>query len=428
MKTFQIIVLAVFGISALAGLVIFSTMQSGGDAVKTGPVLIWGLLPQDSVDATLAELAVTDKSLANVTYLEKAKETFGTELARAIAEENGPDLVIITQEELIAERAKLIVIPFDTVPERAFIDAYVPLSELLLTDTGTYGMPLTVDPLVMYYNRATLTAAGIAFPPTTWEAVNGLAQSLSVVSQTGAIAKSVIPFGDYANVRNARAVLSAIFFQAGIPMTGDDNGRLGAKLVGEGESGLSTASAAISFFTQFADPAKTVYSWNRAMQNSRAMFLAGDLLLYPGFASERAFIRSANPNLDFDMSALPQPSSTAGHTTYGLVYAAAIPRASFNPSGALSVAITLSGRAESEYLAQLSGMAPAVRASLTSSTGDRYTAIFYPEALRARGWLSPQPTNTDGIFAGMIGNVTSGRQSIPDALQSANDSLDAVLP
>lgn len=428
MKPFQLIVLAVFGIGALVGLIVFSTMKGTGGASDTGPVHIWGLLPEDAVATALAEMTVTDKTLANVTYVEKQKSTFGSELAQAIAEGAGPDLVIITQEELLSERAKLTSIPFETIPERTYIDTYVPLAELFLTDTGTYGMPIAVDPLVMYYNRATLTSVGVATPPSSWEGVNGLAQSVSEVTPTGAITKSTISLGDYANIQNARAILSAIFLQAGIPVTEVSQGRTGASLTGRGESGLSIASAAVSFYTQFADPAKTVYSWNRAMQNSRTLFLAGDLLFYPGFASERAFLSNANPNLDFDMARLPQPSTSTVRTTYGLVYVAAIPRASANPSGALTTAFMLSSPSSGALLATLSGMAPASRGMLTPSAQDKYAGVFYDEALRARGWLSPSASVVDGIFAGMIGNVTSGRQSIPESLQSAHESLDAALP
>lgn len=428
MKTFQVVVLAGFGLAALIGLVVFATSSGNSGGAGSAPVVVWGLLPQDAVDATVAEIAITDKSFANVTYIEKRKESFGADLAQAIAEGVGPDLVIITQEELLAERAKLTVIPFETISKRDFIDAFVPIAELFLTETGTYALPIAVDPLVMYYNRAVLTGAGVASAPTSWEAVNALAQNLSEVTATGAVTKSVIPFGDYTNVQNARAILSTIFFQAGIPITTQSNWRVEAALTGGGEAGLSVASAALSFYTQFADPAKTVYSWNRVMTNSRTLFLSGDLLFYPGFASERGFLAVANPNLNYDMAPFPQPSVATARATYGLAYAAAIPRASLNPTGALGVALALSGPAESSYLAVIAGMASASKSQLVSDASDKYGEIFNQEVLRARGWLSPSVSAVDGIFAGMISNVTSGRRSIPESLQSAHDSLDAELP
>jgi len=429
MKTFQVVVLAIFGIGALIGLVVFATSKGvggGGDAV--GPVVIWGLLPQTAGEVSISELALVDKRFAEVSYVEKPVATFGTDLAQAIAEGTGPDLVIITQEQFLSERAKLEIIPYASMPERTYIDSYVPMAELLLTDTGTYGLPLTVDPLVMYYNRQSLSDAGVASPPTSWEAVNGLAQTLTNATPTGAIVKSVIPFGDYANVTNGRAILSTLFFQAGIPITESALGETRAALLGQTEETGEIAAAALDFYTQFADPAKTVYTWNRAVRNSRDTFLAGDLVFYPGFASERPTLSAANPNLDFDMATFPQPSTATARTTYGLLYFAAIPRASFNIVGATEVAFALSSPTQSSYLAALSSMAPALRSSLRPAADDRYATIFFQEVLRARGWLSPSVSVTDGIFAGMIGNVTSGRRSILESLRSADQSLDVALP
>jgi hypothetical protein len=73
-------------------------------------------------------------------------------------------------------------------------------------------------------------------------------------------------------------------------------------------------------------------------------------------------------------------------------------------------------------------MAPALRSLLSPPADDRFAAIYYPEALVARGWLSPSPSQTDGIFAGMISNISSGRSTVIDAIRAADDSLDAALP
>lgn len=429
MKTFQIVILVIFGVGALAGLIVFATGKgTGSGSSQVGTVVIWGLLPQSAMDATLSEVVATNKRLSGVTYVEKTRASFGNELAQAIAESAGPDLIIITQEELIQERAKLTLIPFESLPERTYIDSYVPMADILLTDTGSYGLPLVVDPLVLYYNKTALTDAGVASAPATWEAVNGLSQNLSQVTPAGAVLKSVIPLGDYANVQNARALLSTIFLQAGVAITTVQGDEVEAALQGVDEKSMETATAALNFFAQFSDPAKTVYTWNRTLPNSRTAFLAGNLVLYPGFASEQPYLEGANPNLSFDMAPIPQPAVVQNRTTYGLLYALAVPRSAVNIEGAFETAFALSASAPVSMIAKNASMAPALRALLRPSGDDKYGAVFYPEALRAKGWLSPSASLTDGIFAGMIGNVTSGRRSAEEALRSAEDSLQVALP
>lgn len=428
MKTFQIAVLAAFGIAALIGLVFFATSKGiGGGSQSVGAVEIWGLLPQEAMTASLEELAAVDKRFSEVAYLEKPAASFSEDLAQAIAEGAGPDMVIITQEQLLSERAKLELIPFSVVPQRTFADTFVPMAELFLAEGGTYGLPVVVDPLVMYYSRPALTNAGIALPPSTWEAVSGIAQTVTRALPGGSLAMSAIPLGEYLNVRNARALVSAIFFQAGLPLSTISQGREVAALKGAGQDEQEAAVAALDFYTQFANPSKTVYTWNRSLPVSRDAFIAGSLVFYPGFASEEAGIRAANPNLDFDVAPLPQPATASVKATYGLLYSASVLRFAGNPAGALQVALALASPSASVSIAAASRMAPAHRAELVPPADDRFAAIAFQEALRARGWLSPAPAVTDGIFAGMIGNVTSGRRTVLQSLEAAQAALDEAL-
>ena len=227
---------------------------------------------------------------------------------------------------------------------------------------------------------------------------------------------------------NARAIISLLLLQAGTPITHTENGRLRAGLnEGPEVSGTSASISALSFYTQFSDPAKTVYSWNRALPDARQAFLAGDLALYFGYASELPAIRAGNPNLDFDMAPVPQPSRSTTRSTYGLAYAFAIPKTSQNPSGAYAAAIALADRNAQLQAANALSMVPAARAALIPASEDRFQPVYFPEALVAQGWLSPSAATTDSIFGAMIGNITSGRMDIGQALTTANQALDSAL-
>jgi ABC-type glycerol-3-phosphate transport system substrate-binding protein len=415
MKPFQIILLSVFGLAALLGLALFATFSGGGGgAGAVGPVTIWGTVPQETMDAFLAEAVLEDKNFAEARYEEHDVSSFGTELASAIAEGRSPDLLLISQEQLMSERAKLTLIPSTMLSERDFVDRYLPVAEAFLTEGGSYGIPFLIRPLI--------AGAGLAAAPSSWEAVLALAQSLTIRTDAGTVSRSVIPFGEYTNVTNARAILSLLLFQAGTPIVEETEFGYEAALI---EGYQASASSALEFFTQFSNPSKTVYTWNRTLPSSRSAFLAGDLALYPGFASERPFLSAANPNLDFDIARVPQPSVAENRTTYALAYAFAIPRASTNPAGAMAAAFGLSSRAS--LAAPGFSMVPALRSALGRVGNDRYAAVFYPEALIARGWNSPAPSLVDGIFAGMISNITSGRRDVGEALRAASDSLNASL-
>lgn len=424
-KPFQLILLAVFGVAAVAGLYLFATYTGfGGAKENVGPVVVWGVLPMDSVRPALDEMVSESQAYADVTYFEKNPATFSAELADGLASGSGPDLVLISHESLNAEANKLQLITFDTIPERAFIDTYLPLFDVFLTSEGTYGIPVAVDPLLLFYNRTQFASAGIVSPPSSWEALTGLVPSLTRRDDVGAVSRSAIALGDYANVHNARAILSLLLLQAGSPITSETPQGLRSALVGDSTFGATPAQSAVRFYTEFADPSKTVYSWNRSLPHSRQAFIAGDASMYLGFASELPFLRAANPNLDFDIARIPQLATATTRVNYGVGYALAIPKQSKNPTGAYSTALALAGK--TQLIATNASMAPALRVLIPGGTS-KDTSIYYPEALVAKAWLSPSPSVTDGIFSGMIVNITSGRQDVPEAVHAADQSLNASL-
>ncbi len=283
--------------------------------------------------------------------------------------------------------------------------------------------------MVLYYNSSLLSQGGVAVPPRSWEAVTGLAPTLTKLTSAHAIAQSVIAFGTYSNVENARAILSLLFLQAGSPITQASNVGIRSVLAQGGAAGaISPAVSALNFFTQFSDTTLSLYSWNASFSSARQAFLAGTLAFYPGFASEEPQIKAANPNLNFDMAQIPQPQTSTTNTDYGLAYAFAIPKASHNPNGAYLAATTLAGKDQLGAVSQALSMAPGSRNLLVASPTDLYAPVFYPQALIASGWLSPSASVTDSIFSAMISNITSGRYQTQDALSQADQALDAALP
>jgi ABC-type glycerol-3-phosphate transport system substrate-binding protein len=429
-RPFQLIFMGVFGVLALLGLVVFSTFSGTPGASSVGNVTIWGILPEESLSTQIQNLKNTHKEYMSVSYVEKPAQTFDTDLAEALASGVGPDLILISQEQLLAEKNKLTVIPFSVISQRAYLNKYLPIHELYLTDTGTYGIPFSIDPLVLFYNRTTLASNGIPLPPTTWEAVSGMTTRLTKKTNDY-ITKSSIAFGSYENVSNARAILSLLFLQAGSGISYSDINGIRSSLSrtnsSESSTGINPVVSALSYYVQFSDPIKTVYTWNQGLPNSRQAFLAGDLAFYVGFASEVRSLQAGNPNMDFDMTAIPQPQTSATRTTYGLAYAFAVPKASKNPSGAVTIAQALAAEDQEKTLANTLGMAPASRAALsTISSTDKFQAVYFPEALITKGWLSPAPQTTDRLFSTMIGDIQSGRSAISQALIDTDQALNSA--
>lgn len=427
---FQGILLGFFVLSAIIGVFVFAGYQGGESENEVGPVVIWGSLPSAAVNAALTVAQQQDDGLKNVSYLSKNPNTLRTELVGAIAQGIGPDLILMSHEDLHALLKLIDPIPVTMLPERTFKDTFAGGSEIFLAKdgSGAYGLPFLIDPLVLFFNRAILSSSGVALPPATWEAMTGLVSPVTSKTSTGNITgninRGLIALGSYSNVHNARGILSALFLQAGVPITS-----VSANGVRQADLGVASSKgqAVLRFYMQFADPAKLSYTWNASLPNSRSFFLSGDLALYLGYASEVQYLRDANPNLDFDASTLPQLAASANKTTYGLVYAFSIPRGSKNPVGAYKAAVALTSPIPEQAVAITLNTAPAIRALLASPPPDPHLAIAYSSALYTKTWLSPLAPDTDAAFSSMIVNVTSNRLSLETALANTESILSSLI-
>ena len=429
---FQGIFIGVFGLAALIGVFVFATHTGTKTQSPTdiGTVVIWGTLPKAGMKNALVAVTQTNQALKDVSYVQKDPDTLPTDLASAIATGDAPDLILASQEELQPLTKLITPIPLATLPIQTFTTTFVGGANIFTAPNGAgyYGVPFLVDPLVLFSNRSILSSSGIAKPPATWEALTGLVPTLAVLTPTKQITRGLLALGTYDNVHDARGILSALFLQTGVPMSVYRNGELTADLSGTTADNSSLpGQAVLSFYTQFADPSKVSYTWNASLPDSQQSFLAGDLALYLGYASETQFLASANPNLDFVVTPLPQPATATLKSDYGLIDAFMIPRGAKNSSGAYQAAALLTSTANQAAAAPVLGLAPATLTTLTQTPTDPVATVAYAEALYSKGWLSPAPADTDSVFSSMITSVISGRLAPDRALTTSEGALTSLL-
>lgn len=431
-STFQAVVLGIFFFFIIVGVIIFAGITGGGQPTL-GAITVWGTFNGERFNQLLSSMDIATKaSAASITYVEKNPATFAGDLVNAIASGRAPSLVLLPQELLLAERDKLLLISEKTLPSRTIKDTFVQEGELFLfPGGGTYGIPFSVDPLVMYWNRDLLFGSGTSNPPKTWDDMVALAPKLSVRSGNGTITRSAVALGGWSNSENAKATLSALFFQVGTPIVGlSSQGTPAALLDVSSGDVLATADSALRFYTDFGNPSKTTYSWNRALPEARRLFVGSSLVFYFGFASELPTIKAQNPNLNFDVAELPQIKGASAPVTFGNLTALAIPNTAENQArsaGLLSVASLLITPEFQAAFADAFATPPARRDALGTAPTDPASAVFYRSALIARGWLDPNPKATSGIFKSMVESVTSGQYTVRQAIVAGQNELSAFF-
>lgn len=428
LSTFQIIVLGVCVALTLIGVGVFASSGGLTGGSEVGPVVIWGTLESDQMQALLDALRSTDKTFRDVTYIEKQASTYTADLINAMAAGRGPDLFLVSQTQVYAFGDKILLIPYGEVSQGSFSSSFVNEAELFLTPGGILALPFTIDPLVMYWNRNLFASAGVANPPQYWNDFLDLAPKISTLDGTSAVKRSAVALGTWSNIANAKEILSTLFLQAGDPIIvqREDGFEVTLGTRAEGRA-TDPASSALRFYTEFANPSKTTYSWNRSLPRSNDMFASGDVAVYFGFASELNIFAARNPNLNYAVATMPQIEGSNSRATFGRIVGMAIPRTSSNAPGALEVAKKLSAAASINILSQITGLPPVRRDVALDTSQNPAMAVFQQSALVARGWLDPSPTATNLVFQSMIESVISGKEEPGAAVGNAARELEKLV-
>ncbi|MEO8637735.1 MAG: extracellular solute-binding protein [Candidatus Taylorbacteria bacterium] len=427
-NTFQIVLIGVFAACIVIGVIVFSKVR-GTSGVVFSPVTIWGTISKEAFDSVYSEVnqARTKKEGAlNVTYVQKGEDSFDHDFIEALASGVGPDAIILDQGMLLRHKDKIFPIPFENFSLRDFKDDYIDESELFVDDTGILGLPFFIDPMVMYWNRDTFGGNALASPPRLWTEFFGLTEKLTEKDRNNNILRSAVAFGEFVNVTNAKDILSMLFLQAGNPITKIDNGKLKSSL--NSSTFLSSASESVlTFYTEFSNPSKVSYSWNRSMPESKKLFLAGDLALYFGFGSELSDLRAKNPNLNFDVAPVPQPKDAKIKVTFGRMYAFAVLKSAKDIAGTFGSVYALADKKFLVPWVARENVAPPRRDMLSENPGNADLKVFYDSAIMSRGWLDPNVAETSLIFKDLVESISSGKLRISEAISRASQNLDSLI-
>lgn len=427
---FQLILLVVAGIAIVGG-VLFFAFNRRDAARSSAQVTVWGTMPADDFSALVESILDRERKSVNVQYQEFPESTFEEQLVERLAEGTGPDVILLSQDLIIRHQNKLLPIPYEYFPQRTFKDVFIEEGELYLSDEGILGVPFTIDPLVMYWNRSLFTRAGFSEPPRQWSKLLEIIPQLTVKDSSLAVSKAGIALGEFRNIKNAKEIFTALLLQAGnsvITKTKDQEGYNYESIIDE-RLGYATrpAEAALNFYTQFSNPSKAVYTWNRSLPNSEEMFVSGDLAIYLGFASEYESIRKKNPNLNFDVALLPE-SGNGSVSTFGRMQAFSIIKSTKNFESAFNMINKMTDFKSLDFFSDYLLLPPVRRDLLTSTADDAVMTVFFNSALRSKAIYDLNPQETDKIFQDMIESYITGRTRGEEAIDVADDLLENLAP
>ncbi len=435
LNIFQIILIVIFLIMGIIGIGFFATGKSGmskSDYKST----IWGVLPKENIDYALNPFRLKGQDPSFV-YIEYPEEGFEDQLLKAIAEGNGPDAIIFPDYMYYGQVNRLLTIPNDTVTAESFKNTYLDIGSMFRTDGGIKAFPLLLDPLVMYYNVDIFRSENILLPPKDWSEFASLNEKIVRKRDNGIIDKAYAALGEYDNVNHAKDILFSMLSQVGVNLGYYDfnmnmyqSGLIRGQNSDQGESASKLSRDVLLYYTEFANPVKSSYTWNKSFKSSRESFLSGDLATYFGPGSEVEYIKTRNPNLNFAIAPIPQAYEDK-KVTKSKMYAIGFLITSKNPNATYQDAMKFFGTYDfNQSLSDSIGLASARRDILSISKTAKTNpdiAVINNSAIFSKTWMDPNAYVTDDILSKMITSIVSGSQNISDAISDAANRIDRAF-
>jgi len=123
MSKFQIVLIAFFAVFIVLGVMAFSLYR--GSSNENIAMTVWGDISSQDFNLLLNTAAINQDRMFNVSYVEKSSETIDAEFTEALAQGVSPDLIILTQDKLWKNKAKLLPISYSKISERDFRATFI---------------------------------------------------------------------------------------------------------------------------------------------------------------------------------------------------------------------------------------------------------------------------------------------------------------
>lgn len=414
------ILLAIGIIAVVFSVLIFSGKISvGGKKNKAmGDVMMWGTVPETKIAPILQEFNPQAQTYA-VRYRYIAEKEFDQKLLEALASGTGPDMILAPYQTILSQTKRIYPYPITSLGEKSFKDRFVDGASIFFTPYGALALPVSIDPMVLMYNRSMLSKNGYSYPPVSWDELAPMAERITKRERNQFI-ESAISLGT-PNTPYAKDIIMTLVMQLGqspvIPSYDTVNNEL--RFYVTANTALTTnpsiqpLSTVSRFFASFGDPGQVIYSWNDSLGSARDRFVAERLAMYIGYAGELKEIRGENPKGEFEMTILPQTKGYSTFVTGMRMYGIAVLRSSKNMNTAFSVQSQFSDVGVSPALAAAIGGVPALRSFSGNPSLDETVA---KSMLVARGWYDIRQAESSFYTSTLISDIINYRQGVVEAV------------
>lgn len=452
------------------GIFVFSISQFGKSNVDpslTGTMVVWGTLPAEKINRMLYEYS-QDMKTYSVRYVEQPVDKIIPRYIEAIANDQGPDLLLVPENISVPLRDYVAHFPEGYISEKVFKDKFVRSTYKLYQPSGVFAFPVAIDPLIMFVNTDILTNAGFSKPPNTWGDIPlYVSRVLGFTKADENNVQRAIAMGTLNNILNNREILLTLLMQLKNnvidynveteikhdQISGEDNVVYNEKF--ESVLGVSSedlklkndvlAEQVFVFFTSFTNPnIKEAYTWSKRAPMDRDLFASGNLGLYFGLASDISYINSRNPHLPYELALMPAPKGATANfrnVNYAKIYSLSISSRTKNLTLAQKVLEDVLAKEFSNNIVKEYGLAPARQDELYKFIENTQTKtvdavvdegqvgkdVIYKAAEKGDIVMEPIPNIVKNIFEQIVEAFSGSRQTPSEIIKNADQELIRIL-
>lgn len=286
---------------------------------------------EDAFEEILADYKLVHPNIT-IKYRKFKYEEFEQELINALAEDRGPDIFSIPQTWLLEYKPKLAPMPEEIKMAYIFEKTYFKIKKEQVVEFRTqktpalrefkeryldtvfkdvvisnqvFGLPLSLETLVMFYNKDIINQAGITKIPTDWRTFQEAVIKATKFETEDKIIQSGTALGTGFNVERSFDIISILMMQNGASMSDLRGQPTFFSGLRQSSQSSNPGLIALQFYSDFASPLKSVYSWNNTMANSLEAFWASKIGFFFGYNYHIPQIRSRS-RINFGVAPIPQ--------------------------------------------------------------------------------------------------------------------------
>lgn len=336
-------------------------------------------------------------------------QAYEKELINALAANRGPDIFMFHNTWLPKHYDKISPLLQEKLSFAVFKDQLFPqiVEQDFTANKIIYALPLSIDTLVLIYNKDIFNQNGVALAPTTWEEFQSVIPKLRIIDTTGRLVRAAAAIGGSdKSIDRATDLLMVLMLQTDTQMIDKDFTRA---------TFASGGLNALEFYTRFANPANFDYTWNESFQYSTDAFSRGSVAMIFNYAEQVAELKTQNPFLNLAVAPLPQ-ADPANAVNFANYWGYTVSRKSVYPDLAWDFILLLTTNQENvkTYL-QATQKPPALRFLATK------------QILTAKSWPQIDNNAVETIFSDMIESIISGKQTVQTALSRAEAQITQLM-